>query len=143
MFNNTALKKAMFVGVAGTIVMTTYSFVAHYARLPHGDFHSIIAGLLPQAGAVITWIIYFATGVFFAYIYKAFFLGKLPAHSWMRGVVYAFLIWFFMEVVLMPVMGMGFFPGSLTSAVGLLVGTGFYGATVGYLYDQKGHKISW
>lgn len=129
------LKQAMLAGIAGTVVMTVFSFVSHYIQLPHADFVGIITHHL-QTGTVFSWLIYFGFGIVLAYLYGAYFRDKLPAYSWMRGVVYSILLWGFMEMVLMPVFGMGFFSGSMPAAFGMLVGMGLYGATVGYLYEH-------
>ena len=133
--NVTGLKKAMLAGVAGTVVMTVFSFVSQYIHLPSTDFRDMIAGHL-QTTATIAWVVYFAMGIFFAYLYGTYFRMRLPSHSWMRGVVYAVFLWGLMEVVLMPIFGMGFFSGSMPAAFGMLVGMGLYGATVGYLYEH-------
>lgn len=135
MFNMAAFKKAVFIGVVGTVMMTVYSFVADYFHLPQGDYHGLIARLF-HASVLGTWAVYFAAGVAFAYCYRAFFHDRLPAHSWMRGLFFGMGLWMFMGLVLMPYMGMGFFAGSMTTAVGLFMGMAFYGGTVGYMYDR-------
>lgn len=133
--NATALKKAVLTGIAGTVVMTVFSYVSHYLQFPSADFYGVISGMFHTTGTT-AWVIYFGVGVVFAYLYGNFFQAKLPAHSWMRGVVYACFLWGAVEVVLMPLFGMGFFSGSMTTAFGMLLGMGFYGATVGYLYEN-------
>ena len=133
--NVASMKKAFMAGVAGTVVMTVFSFVSHYLHLPKSDFHGMVASQFHLAGA-LSWVVYFGIGVVLAYLYGAFFKAKLPAHSWSRGIVYALILWGAMEIVLMPIFGMGFFSGSVTAAAAAFVAMGLYGATVGYLYEH-------
>lgn len=133
--NVTSLKKALIAGIAGTVVMTVFSFVSHYLNLPKADFHGMIAGWF-KTGAVFSWVIYFGFGVALAYLYGTFFKSRLPAHSWTRGMIYALILWGMFEIILMPVLGMGFFSGSLAAAVAAFIGMALYGGTVGYLYES-------
>lgn len=133
--NAKSLQRAVTAGVAGTVVMTVFSFISSYLNMPHFDLHMTIAGHL-QAGTIIGWMAYFAIGIFFSYLYGAFFQARLPRHSWQRGFVYALILWGFTEMVLMPAFGMGFFAGGITAAVAAMVGMGLYGSTVGYLHES-------
>ena len=133
--NADAIKKAVMFGAAGTVAMTVFTTISHYINLPKVDFHGLIAGYV-HYGTVSVWVATFAVGAAFAYLYKAYFRDRLPTHSWMRGVVYAFVLWGAMGLA-MPLFGMGFFAGSITMAFSMLIGICFYGATVGYLYEMK------
>ena len=130
-----SFKKALLSGVAGTVVMTVFVFVSHYLQLPKVDFHSMMGSYF-KMGEPFAWMLYFGVGVGFAYVYGAFFKSMLPAHSWGQGMIYALILWGAMEVVLMPIFGMGFFSGSMTAAGTALVGMALYGGTVGYLYEH-------
>ena len=130
-----SFKKALLAGVAGTVVMTVFSFISHYLHLPKADFHGMI-GTYFKMGEAVSWGLYFAFGIGLAYLYGAFFKSMLPAHSWGRGMVYSLILWGVMEMVLMPVFGMGFFSGSMAMAGATLIGMGLYGATVGYMYEH-------
>ena len=134
--NVAALKKAMIFGIAGTAVLTAFTYLAGFMNLPHPDYHGMISGLF-HTGTTGSWLLYFAAGVLLAYVYKAFLAAHLPAHSWKNGIVYGFLLWGITQFILMPVFGMGFFSGSMMTAVGMLVGNAFYGAIVGYLYSHS------
>lgn len=133
--NAKSLQKAVTAGLAGTVVMTVFSFISGYLSVPHFDLHETIVGHF-KTGGMIGWVAYFAIGVFFAYLYGAFFKAMLPRHSWQRGFVYALILWGATEVVLMPVFGMGLFSGSIAAAIVAMAGLGLYGATVGYLYEH-------
>ena len=129
-------KRATVVGIAGTLAMTFYTFVAGYTHLPHADLRGMLSGFfhLNDVGA---WVAYLGTGVVLAYAYHNYFRDRMPAHSWMRGVFFAFFAWLFVQVVAMPVMGHGFFSGGVTASVGMFLGMACYGALVGFLYEQS------
>jgi hypothetical protein len=130
-----SFKKAFLAGVAGTVVMTIFSFISNYLQLPKMDWHVLIASFFHMS-TVFGWVMYFAIGIGLAYLYGAFFRSVLPAQSWGRGMIYAVILWAIMGMVLMPVFGMGFLYGSMMMAVATFIGMGLYGATVGYLYDH-------
>lgn len=129
-------KRAMVVGIAGTLAMTFYTFVAGYTHLPHADLRGMLSGFfhLNDVGA---WVAYLGMGVAMAYAYHAFFRERMPARSWMRGVAYAFFMWMLVQMVAMPVMGHGFFSGGVMGAMGMFFGMACYGAMVGFLYEQQ------
>lgn len=131
----TSFKKALFAGLAGTVVMTGFTFISHYLSMPQMEWHGMLASFFHMSTA-FGWVMYFAVGIGLAYLYGAFFRSVLPAHSWGRGMIYAVILWAIMGMVLMPVFGMGFFYGSMMMAVATFIGMGLYGATVGYLYEQ-------
>lgn len=133
--NVTTLKKALMAGVAGTVVMTVFTFLTNTFHFPATDFHGMIA-THAHSGALFTWLIYFGMGVAFAYLYGMFFMKKLPYHSYMKGMIYALILWGAMHFVVMPVFGMGFLGGSIVAAVMAYVSLALYGATVGYLYES-------
>ncbi len=130
-----SFKKAFLAGLAGTVVMTGFSFISHYLQLPKMDWHGMFASFF-HVGTAFGWVMYFAVGIGLAYLYGAFFRSVLPAHSWGRGMIYAAILWAVMGMVLMPVFGMGFLYGSMMMAVATFIGMALYGATVGYLYEK-------
>lgn len=133
--NADTIKKAVMAGVAGTVIMTVFAAFSHYVSLPKMDFPGMIASQT-HMGMPMAWMVYFGFGIVLAYFYGSFFMKRLPMHSTMRGMIYALMLWGVAEAILMPALGMGFFP-SFTGAFAGLVGMGLYGATVGFLYEGK------
>jgi len=131
-----ALKKATLFGAAATAVLVAFTYLAGYMKLPHPDYHGMIGSLF-NTGITGSWLVFFAAGILLAYLYKAFFQGHLPAHSWKKGALYGAIIWGVTQFILMPILGMGFFAGSIMTAFGMLIGDAFYGAIVGYLYSHS------
>ncbi|MBX7149849.1 hypothetical protein K1X76_12330 [bacterium] len=136
MHNKETLLKAVYYGVAGTVVMTVFSYLAQIVSIPTADFHGMVSTVLNTTG-VGAWMAFFGVGVVLAYVYNTAFRHRLPTHSWMRGAFYGLGVFFVMQLVVMPIFGMGFFSGSVTTTVGMIVGMCVYGATVGYLYEQR------
>lgn len=130
------IRKALLFGIAGTAVLTAFTYLAGFIRLPRPDLHGIISGLF-NTGTIVTWVVYFAVGIVLAYIYKAFLTDYLPFHSWKKGIIFGLIIWGVTQFVLFPIMGMGFLAGGLLAVLGMLVGIVLYGAIVGYLYSHS------
>lgn len=136
MFNLATLKKAAVIGFCGTIVMTVVSHFSYLFNLPRADLHDVITALIPYSTVLGSWFLYFMAGIALAFVYRSFFYRKLPAHSWVKGIIYSVGIWMFLQVILFPILGLGFFTGSFDAALTLLMGMGLYGATIGYLYEH-------
>ena len=89
--NAAAFKKAFLFGIAGTVVLTAFTYLAGFMKLPHPDYHGMIAGWF-STGAALSWVVYFALGIVLAYVYKGFLAAHLPADSWKNGIVYGLLL---------------------------------------------------
>lgn len=130
------IKKAIFAGLTGTVVMTVFTVMANKIHIPKVDFQGVIAGLLNTSG-VESWVVYFGVGILLAYLYGAYFRDRLPSQSWRRGVVYGFFLWLVMQLIVLPATGVGFFSGSIAATFGMLLAAAAYGGTVGYLDAHK------
>lgn len=131
--NMASIKKALIAGIMGSAVMTAFNYVARFAKIPQADYQSLFTS---RFGSEIGWFAFLMAAVIVAHLYGSFFKKKLPSHSWRKGAVYAAGIWAVVQVVLMPIMGQGIFPGTALSAFGALLTLAMYGATVGYLYEH-------
>lgn len=129
------LKRVVLVGIVATVIMTGFSMISQSLSLPSVDFRGMIARHVPT-GMLGSWVLCFGIGVFLTYLYVQVFRHRLPAHSWMRGVMYAIFLWMVMGLLFMPLMGMGLFSGSLHAAIGAFMAMATYGATVGYFYRE-------
>ena len=76
-------------------------------------------------------------GTTLATAYAAFFAERLPGPPVVRGMLFGIAPWLLAQVVVMPMMGAGFFSGSLMAATGSLMGHLVYGAVVGTVYGQS------
>ena len=130
--NMSSMKKALIAGVMGTVAMTGFTYLASMIHLPKADYAAFFTS---QFGSSVGWLAFLAAGVVMAHFFGSF-RKKLPFHSWKRGVLYAAAIWGVVQMILMPIFGAGFFPGTALTAFGALLTLAAYGATVGYLYDH-------
>lgn len=128
------LKKAALAGIAGTIAMTiAATFAAPMMGLPKMDvpgmLASVMGGLLP-----LGWAAHFMIGTVLAVGY-ALVQAKIPGPTIVRGALYGLVPWLMAQIIVMPMMGMGFFSGAFAPALGSLIGHLIYGAVIGGVYS--------
>jgi uncharacterized membrane protein YagU involved in acid resistance len=127
------LRKAAMAGVAGTAVMTMVGlWGAPMMGMPKMNPAEMLAGAMGGQLA-LGWLAHFMIGVILAAGY-AVLAPRLPGAGWARGAIYSLLPWLMAQVLVMPVMGMPLFSGSMMMAGGSLIGHLVYGAVVGAIY---------
>ena len=125
--------KAIIAGIVGTVVMTLVSVVvAPMMGMPKMNPADMLAGQM-GGNMALGWAAHFMVGIVFAIVYGAV-APSLPGPPVLRGALYGVAPWLLSQVVMMPMMGMGMFSGSMMMAGGSLVGHLLYGATVGAVY---------
>ncbi|MBI2083314.1 MAG: hypothetical protein HYT76_07055 [Deltaproteobacteria bacterium] len=129
------IKKGILAGILGTVAITIVAtFGAPMMGLPKMDIAGMLAGVM-GGSATLGWIAHFMIGTILAFGY-ALFQGKLPGPAVVRGALYGIAPWLMAQIVVMPMMGMGFFSGAFTPAFGSLIGHLVYGAVVGIVYSS-------
>lgn len=128
-------KKAVLAGIAGTIAMTiAATFVAPMMGLPKMDvpgmLASVMGGVLP-----LGWAAHFMIGMILAVVY-AVLKNRIPGPEIAKGMIYGLAPWLMAQVVVMPMMGMGFFSGAFAPALGSLIGHLIYGVVVSMVYSK-------
>lgn len=126
------LVRTIVVGVVCTAIMTCFALIAPLFGVTPTNVPNLMAvtfGLTP----VIGWVAFFVMGCCFALIY-AFCYTVLPMQGVMKGITYGVFPWLVIQMVMMPIMGVGFFSGSMGMALGSLVGYLLFGCCLGYLY---------
>jgi hypothetical protein len=71
--------------------------------------------------------------VIFPLIYAFLLHSILPGSPAVKGITWGVVLWLLAQVVVMPMMGAGFFSGSLLAALGSLMGHLVYGALLGWI----------
>jgi uncharacterized membrane protein YagU involved in acid resistance len=125
--------RAITGGILGTTVMTVVGiWVAPLIGIPPMNPAVMLAGVM---GGVLAagWIAHFAIGTVLALIYGVV-APSLPGPPPFRGALYGIAPFLMAQMVVMPVMGMPFFSGSLPMVMGSLIGHLVYGAVVGGIY---------
>ncbi|HVA58565.1 MAG TPA: DUF6789 family protein [Gemmatimonadaceae bacterium] len=125
--------KAVVGGLVGTVVLTVVGlYAAPMMGIPQMNPAAMLAGKM-GGNMAAGWVAHFMVGVVLALIYAAV-ASRLPGAPWLRGAIYGIAPWLVFEIVMLPMMGMPLFSGSMMSAMGALIGHLLYGATVGAIY---------
>lgn len=137
--NSIKFYKAILAGLLGTVAMTIVAmWVAPMMGMPPMN----PAGMLAKAmgnNEIFGWIGHFMMGTILALIYAA--IQKcLPGPSAIRGALYSIAPWLLAQIVVVPMMGMPFFMGSMKMAIGSLIGHLVYGVVLGSVYGESEQK---
>jgi uncharacterized membrane protein YagU involved in acid resistance len=133
MFDNINFKRAVLAGLVGTTAMTGLMLAAPMMGMPRMNIGEMLGSMMGGVTA-LGWVAHFMIGTTLAIAYAAFFAERLPGPPVVRGMLFGIAPWLLAQVVVMPMMGTGFFSGSLMAATGSLMGHLVYGAAVGTIY---------
>jgi len=125
--------RAVVAGVVGTVVMTGVGlYAAPMMGIPAMNPARMLAGAM-AGNIALGWGAHFMMGIALAVGY-ALLRHELRGPSVLRGALYGIAPFLVLEVVVMPMMGMPLFSGSLPVAMGSLLGHLVYGGIVGGIY---------
>ncbi len=125
--------RALAAGILGTLVMTAVGlWAAPLMGIPAMNPANMLAGAM-GGSLTLGWAGHLMIGVVLALIY-AFVAGWLPGAPAVRGALYGIAPFLLAQIVVVPMMGMPLFSGSVVMAMGSLVGHLVYGAVVGGVY---------
>jgi uncharacterized membrane protein YagU involved in acid resistance len=133
--------RAIFAGLAATVAMTALMLMAPAMGLPPMNIGAMLGSVMGGSAAV-GWIAHFMVGAILALAFAALFAPRLPGPSLIRGMAYGVVPWLAAQLVVMPMMGAGFFSGSAAAALGSLMGHLVYGAVLGAVYGAQGGKAA-
>jgi uncharacterized membrane protein YagU involved in acid resistance len=122
-------------GLVATAVMTVIMLMAPAMGLPPMNIGAMLGSVM-GGSLFLGWMAHFVTGTVLAIIYAAVFAPRLPGPRFLRGALYGLLPWLAAQLVVMPMMGAGFFGGSFGAALGSLMGHLVYGAVLGSIYGE-------
>jgi uncharacterized membrane protein YagU involved in acid resistance len=135
MFDNFNFKRAVIAGLVATTAMTGLMLAAPMMGMPRMNIGEMLGSMMGGVTA-LGWMAHFMIGTTLATAYAAFFAERLPGPSVVRGMLFGIAPWLLAQVVVMPMMGAGFFSGSLMAATGSLMGHLVYGAVLGTVYSR-------
>ena len=129
------IARAVLAGMAGTAVMTAVGlWMAPMMGIPAMNPAQMLAGAMGGM-IVLGWMAHFMIGITLAAGYAT--LGsRLPGPGVVRGALFAIAPFLMAQIAVMPMMGMPVFSGSMTMAMGILIGHLVYGAVVGGIYGE-------
>jgi len=126
-----SMTRVIAAGVLGTLVMTMVGvYVAPMMGIPPMNPADMLAGAMGGL-TILGWAAHLMIGIVLALIYAKVVLPHLPAPPVVRGALFSLAPWLMAQVVVMPMMGMGLFSGSMSMAGASLVGHLVYGAVLG------------
>jgi uncharacterized membrane protein YagU involved in acid resistance len=130
---NLNLGKAIVAGITGTAAMTMLMLLAPKMGMPPMNVGAMLGSVMGGSLA-LGWAAHFMIGTLLAVSYATVFAGRLPGAPVFRGAIFSLLPWLMAQLVVMPMMGMGLFSGSVLAAAGSLMGHLIFGAVAGQVY---------
>jgi uncharacterized membrane protein YagU involved in acid resistance len=132
---NSQLINTIKGGIIATAVMTVIGIVAPAMGLPRMLVGNMLAGFM-HVPVFAGWIMHFMIGTVLAGGYVFLFQSILPGNNIVRGVLYGLIPFLLAQIMVMPVMGAGFFssntPAPVLMVLGSLIGHILYGAVLGF-----------
>lgn len=131
------LGKAILGGVVGTAVMTMMMYFV--APMMTGQKMDIAAMLGSMMGNnwMLGMMAHVMNGVLIFPLLYVFVLYKLlPGEPWLKGLLWGVILWLLAQVVVMPMMGGGFFSaqmGGMMAVMGSFMGHAVYGVLLGVI----------
>lgn len=128
--------KAVVAGMIGAVVMSAVGLwgapMMGMQKMNPADMLAMQMG----GSAVVGWLAHLMIGAILAVIYLGVAVSRLPGPPAIRGALFSIAPWLVAQVVMMPIIGMGFFSGSFALAMGSLIGHLVYGAVVGAIVGE-------
>lgn len=130
---------ASVAGLLGTFAMTTLATLATAFGYPM-DTPAMLSDFL-KLPLGVGWLMHGMIGIMLGWGY-ALVRRALPGPPVLCGILYGMVPFLLAQVVMMPMMGAGYFAANMGAAAGPLVlgslmGHGLYGAVLGWVYDRN------
>jgi len=134
----TRIGRIISAGLLGTLVMTAVGvYGAPMMGLPAMNPADMLAAQM-GGSTMLGWMGHLMIGVILALAYGAIFVRRLPGPGAARGVIFSLLPWLMAQLMVIPMMGMPVFSGSVAMAGGSLLGHLVYGAILGGVAGTSG-----
>ena len=134
------LKQAILGGLAATIAMTMVMFVAPMMGMPDMKIGNMLASFMAMP-LWTGWLMHLMAGLIWATGYVSFVKERLSVNYALKGMVFAIAIWLLMQVMAMPMMGLGIFSSKsadqMQMVAGTLIGHLVYGIVLGITTKAK------
>ena len=128
--------RAVLAGLAGTAAMTMLMLLAPKMGLPPMNIGAMLGSVM-GGNVTLGWVAHFMIGTALALGYAAVFSARLPGPAPIRGAIFSLVPWLMAQLLVMPMMGLGFFSGSALAAGGSLMGHLLFGAVLGLVYGAR------
>jgi len=132
----TKIKQAVIGGIVATAVMTMMMLIAPMMGLPKMQIGGMLARFMHIPGWM-GWVMHFMIGIVWAFIYVYLVRDRISINYALKGMLFSLLPWMLMELMAMPMMGMGVFSGNTPEpgrmVIGALIGHLVYGLILGLM----------
>lgn len=126
--------RVMVGGFIGTVVMTAMMYMVAPMMGLNMDIAQMLGSMLGNNWTA-GMLLHFVNGsVIFPLIYVYVLYGFLPGNPMIKGLGWGVILWLLAQVVVMPMMGGGFFSsamGGMMAVMGSLMGHLLYGGILG------------
>jgi len=129
--------RAALAGLVGTAAMTMLMLLAPKMGMPPMNIAAMLGSVM-GGSVVVGWAAHIMIGIVLALSYALLFATRIPGAPAVRGAIFSLLPWLMAQLVVMPLMGMGLFSGSMLAAGGSLMGHLVFGVVVGQIYGVPG-----
>lgn len=134
--------RALVVGFIATFVATIYGYWEVAVGLPKLDFAMVLGLDLAPEGAsrefayTLGMVQHFIDGMLLALIFVRLFVGFLPGHYLLKGLVFGIIVWVGSSLVASPIHGAGLFwiRWRVPALVGVFVWHIIWGIALGVTY---------
>lgn len=125
-----SMSRTVAAGLLGTLAMTAVGvYGAPMMEIPPMNPADMLA--MKMGSSAGGWSGHLMIGVVLAMIYRGLVVSRLPGPPPVRGMLFSVAPWLMAQLMVMPMMGMGLFSGSVALAGGSLIGHLVYGAVLG------------
>ena len=132
--NTIKLKQGLLGGIIATLVMTMLMLAAPMMGMPDMKIGNMMAGFM-GIPVWLGWAMHLMIGIVWAMVYVFLVKDRLTLSPAIKGMLFALLPWILMQLMLMPMMGMGVFsadaPNPVIMVVGTMMGHLVYGLVLG------------
>ena len=147
------VSRVIMAGFVATLVMTLLIYAAPLLGMPKIDFAALLGSLFaapgqgleaaptPAPGTDLWWIgmgIQFLNGsLIFPLIYAYVLYPILSGAPWWKGFQWGLILWVLSQIMIMPLLGLGFFSARVAqpmlAVIGSFIGHAVYGILLGAL----------
>ena len=144
MLGDGSLARVIVAGIIGAVAMALATFLFNAIRVPVVDFGRMLATKILRYhshGTRLGLVLHVINGVVLAFVYAILIEPRLqliiPIY-WARGLLYGAALWLILMVVVLPVVGDGFFgsKGSRGMIGSALVVHLLYGLVLGFAFKD-------
>ncbi len=136
-----ALPRAIIGGLVGTIVFTLMMMFLAPMMIGHPMDIAAVLGAFTGLGTPAGVVMHFVLGTIGFAIGFLIVGPYLPGPGWLRGVTFMAGVWFLAGLIVMPILGVGWFFGGAKEAMAALVGHVVLGAILGAVAQLPSRPI--